>query len=284
MPRKGLSRWLGGSGLRNLAWGVAGLLLTALFVARGFPYERLAERLSAAVARNTPLALHVRELGPSLSPLGPGVRATDLRLTAPDGTALRIDALRLRPAWSLCWLRLRPCFRVAAELAGGSVDGTLGSAPSFDGELSAIDLAQLPLGALWPGGALSGRIDATVDLSAAAQGPEGSIALEAREGSIGVPRLPLPLPFETLSARLSLGGDAMLRIDGLELLGPGLELRGEGALGRAADPAQAPLDLRIGIEAEAPLADGLRSLGVRLGRDGRGSLHLTGTPARPVVE
>jgi len=284
MPRKGLSRWLGTPGLRKLAWGVAALLLTALFVARGLPYERLSALLSAAVARNTPLTLHIQELGPSLSLLGPGIRATDLRITAPDGAGIRLEALRLRPAWSLCWLRLRPCFHLALELAGGSADGTLGSEPSFGGELAGIDLAQLPLGALWPGGALAGRLEATVDLSAGDQGPEGSIALEAREGSIGLPRLPLPLPFETLRARLALGGDAMLRIEELELLGPGLELRGEGQLGRAADFAQAPLDLRIEVEAQAPLADGLRSFGVALGRDGRGTLHLTGTPTRPVVE
>ncbi len=284
MPQKGPSRRHAKPRVRALAWGIAALLLTALFVARGFPYERLSPLLTAAVARSTPLTLHVQELAPSLSLLGPGIRATDLRITAPDGAVIRVDALRLRPAWSLCWLRLRPCFRLALALAGGSADGTLGSEPSFAGELAGIDLAQLPLATLWPGGALAGRLDATVDLSSGAGGPEGSIALQAREGSIGLPRLPLPLPFETLSARLALGGDAMVRIEELELLGPGLELRGEGQVGRAADFAQAPLDLRIEFEAQAPLANGLRSFGVRVGRDGRGALQLTGTPTRPVVE
>jgi len=102
MPQKGPSRWHAKPRVRALGWGIAALLLTALFVARGFPYERLSPLLTAAVARSTPLTLHVQELAPSLSLLGPGIRATDLRITAPDGAVIRVDALRLRPAWSLC--------------------------------------------------------------------------------------------------------------------------------------------------------------------------------------
>ena len=284
MPRRGLFRSLGASGLRSVAWGVAGLLLTVFFVAWSFPYERLAAAISTAVARTTPLSLQIQELGPSVSILGPGVRATGVRLSAAGGGELRFDALRLRPAWSLRWLLLRPTFRLAAELAGGTLDGTLGLAPDFSGEAAELDLAQLPVATFWPGGALAGRLDASVDLRASAQGPEGTIALAAREGSVSLPLLPLPLPFETLTARLVLGGDAMLRVEALELSGPGLEARVEGSLGQAAAFAQAACDLRIEIEAEPALRAGLQSFGVRLGADGRGTLHVTGTPARPVVE
>ena len=284
MPRRGLFGSLGAPGLRSAAWGVPGLLLTGFFVARGFPYGRLAATISAAVARTTPLALQIQELGPSVSILGPGVRATGVRITAPGGAGIRLDALSLRPAWSHRWLLLRPSFRLAAEVAGGSVDGTLGSEPSFSGEASEIDLAQLPVATLWPGGALAGQIDATLDVRASAQGPEGTIALAVREGSVTLPRLPLPLPFATLTGRLTLGGDAMLRVEELHLSGPGLAARVEGSLGQAAAFAQAPFDLRVEIEAEPGLRAGLRSFGVRLGADGRGSLHITGTPTRPLVE
>jgi type II secretion system protein N len=284
MPRRELSRLPSGAGPRRLAWGTAGLLLTAFFVVRGFPSERLAAALSAALARSGPLALEIQALGPSLSILGPGLRATGVRLSAPDGPGIRVDALQLRPAWSLCWLRLRPCFRLAAELAGGSVDGTLGVEPSFAGEIEGIELAQLPIAALWPGAELAGKLDAAVDLRASAQGPEGGVALSAREGSVTLPHLPLPLPFDSLQARVALGGDAMLRLEELQLSGPGLEARGEGRLGHAEAFAEAPLDLRVALEAESQAAEGLRRLGLRLDRDGRGSLHLTGTPSRPRVE
>jgi type II secretion system protein N len=284
MARESRSRSFGGPGTRKIGWGVAGLLLTALFVARGFPYERLAGAISAAVARNTPFALQIHELGPSLSILGPGVRATSVHITAADGVGIRLDALRVRPAWSFRWLLLRPLFWIAAELAGGSVEGTLGGEPSFGGEIAQMDLAQLPATALWPGGALSGRIDASVDLRGGARGPEGSIALSAREGSVTLPQLPLPLPFETLTARLVLGGDAMLSVEELHLSGPGLVARVMGQLGLAAAFEQAPLDLRVELEVDGAVGAGLRSFGIRLGRDGRGTLHITGTLARPVVE
>jgi type II secretion system protein N len=284
MPRRGALRSLGPVGLRSVAWGAAGVLLTGLFVVQGLPYERLSAAICAAVAQTTPFALQIQELGPSLSLLGPGVRATGVRLHA-GGGELRVDALRLRPAWSLRWLLLRPTFRLAAEVAGGSLDGTLGAGPDFSGEAAELDLAQLPVATLWPGGALAGRLDANVDLRASAtQGPEGSLSLAAREGSVTLPRLPLPLPFETLTGRLVLGGDAMLRVETLQLSGPGLTARVEGSLGQAAAFAQAPFDLRIEIEAEPALRAGLGSFGVRLGADGRGTLRVTGTPTRPVVE
>jgi type II secretion system protein N len=284
MARSGRSRSLGGSGLRRIAWAFAALSLTAIFVVQGFPYERLAAAISAAVGRNSPLQLSIQELGPSLTLLGPGLRATSMRISAPDGPAIRLDALRLRPAWSLRWLRLRPSFQIETQLAGGSVDGTLGGEPSFTGELAEIDLGQLPVAALWPGSALTGRTSGSVDLRAGAQGPEGSVALEARDGSVTLPGLPALLPFETLTARLALGGDASLRVEELHLSGPGLEAQVLGQLGLAATLAQAPLDLRVELEVERGLAAGLQSLGVRLGRDGRGTLHITGTPDRPVVE
>lgn len=284
MPRRGPLRSLGVPGRLTLAWAGAALLLTGSFVARGFPYERLAAAISAAAARSTPLALHVQELGPSLSLLGPGVRATGVRISAPGGGGIRVDALTLRPAWSPRWLLLRPTFRVGAELAGGSLDGTLGGGPSFAGELAALDLAQLPVAELWPGGALAGKLDATLDLRAGPQGPEGSIGLDARQGSVTLPGVPLPFPYETLTARLVLGGAGMLRVEALAIAGAGLGARAQGGLGQAASFAEAPVDLQVEIEAAPALRAGLRSLGVRLGSDGRGTLRITGTPSRPVVE
>jgi type II secretion system protein N len=276
-------RALGAPAVRVAAGAVGCLALTAIFVVQGFPYDRLAARLSAAVARATPLELRVGELGPHLSLLGPGVQATGVRITGPGGAGLGVERLRIRPAWSLGWLWLRPAFRIGADAAGGTVDGTLAAGPAFVGEFGALDLAQLPLAALWPGAALSGRLDASVDLAAAAEGPVGRLALSARDGSATVPRLPLPLPFETLTARLALGGDALLRVEALALQGSGLDAEVTGALGRAASFAEAPLDLRIELSADPALRAALQGFGVPLRPDGRGSLHVTGTAARPLV-
>ncbi len=284
MQREGLPRPLGGAGLRIIAGVAAAALLTGLFVVGGLPYDRLAAALAARVARSTPLTLEIQQLGPHLSLLGPGVEARGLEIGSADGVGLRIDALRLRPAWSPRWLLLRPAFRVAAEIAGGSIDGTLGTEPSFAGWVAQVDLAALPAAAIWPGAGLAGRLDATLDLRAGDAGLEGTALLDARDGTVTVPDLPLPLAFQTLTARLALGGDALLRVEELHVSGQGVEALVEGELGRAPSVAQAPLDLRIEIEVAPALRAPLQGFGVRLGADGRGTLHVTGTPDRPVVE
>ena len=92
------------------------------------------------------------------------------------------------------------------------------------------------------------------------------------------------LPCESLTARLALGGDALLRVEELRLAGPGVEAQVAGSLGRAPSFAEAPFDLRIELEADPALRAALQGLGVPLRADGRGSLHVLGTAARPVVE
>jgi type II secretion system protein N len=272
--------------LRVAALALGCAALTTFFLLRGFPYQRAGAALSAAVARATPLSLHILEVGPHLSLLGPGIEATGVQVVAPDGAALRVERLRLRPAWSLSWLRLRPALRVAAEFAGGRLQGTLGlgSGVWLAGELGSVDLAQLPVAALWPGAALAGQLEGRLDLRQAAGGAEGTVALEVRQGSATVPRLPLPLPFESLSAQLSLGGEALLTVESLRLAGPGLEAQATGSLGRAERLGQAPCDLRIELSAGPDLRASLQGLGVSLRPDGRGRLRVTGTLAQPVVE
>lgn len=273
-----------GAPARRIAAALACVALTGLFVVRGFPYDLLAARISAWVAEATPFELAIGELGPSFSLLGPGVQASGVRVTAPGGAGLRIDRLRIRPAWSFAWLLLRPAFHVGAEFAGGSVDGTLGTGPSFAGSVGALDLEQLPVAVLWPGAALTGHVDADLDVRATPEGPAGSISLAAQQGSAKLPRLPIPLPFETLSARLALGGDALATVEELHLQGPAVEAQVTGSLGPAPTFGQAPLDLRVELAVDSGLRAGLEAYGVPLRPDGRGSLHVTGTPARPVLQ
>lgn len=284
MPRAGPLRSLPAPGLPAVLGAVGAVLLTGLFVVAGLPYGRLAAALAAGVARSTPLTLQIQELGPHLSLLGPGVEARGVRIASAEGAGLRIDALRLRPAWSPRWLLLRPAFRIGGDLAEGSLDGTLGTEPSFAGRVSRIDLARLPVAAIWPGGELAGRLDATLDLRAGAGGLEGTALLDARDGNLILPNLPIPIAYQTLTARLALGGDALVRVEELHLSGPGVEALVEGELGRAPSLGQTPLDLRIEIEVEPALRAPLQGFGLRLGAEGRGTLHVAGTPDRPVVE
>lgn len=269
----------------RIAGAAAGALLaTGAFVLAGFPYDLLAARISRFAARATPLELRIGELGPSFSPLGPAAVATDVRVAGPRGAGIAVDRLWIRPAWSFGWLLLRPAFRIEVELAGGSIEGTLAGGPSFAGRISELDLAQLPIAVLWPGAGASGRLDADVDLEAGADGPAGAIAIAAREGSATLPQFPLPLPFQSLSGRLALGGDALVRVEELSLSGPGIDARVAGALGPAESLAEAPLELRIELAVDAGLRAALQGLGVPVGTDGRATLQVSGTASRPVVE
>src|SRR5262249_53329493 len=147
--------------------------------------------------------------------------------------------------------------------------------------LADVDLAALPVAALWAGAALTGRVDATLDLRAEAHGLAGSIALAARDGSAALPTLPLPLPFTTLTAELELGEDPPLRLVALELTGEELRARGSGTLGAASRLARAPLDLAFELAVEPDLRTALAGTGLRLGPDGRATLRLVGTLDRP---
>jgi type II secretion system protein N len=279
MPRRA-----GGRSARVAAIGLGGAALTAGFVLWGLPYERVAAPLAGALGRATSLELEIEALAPRLSWLGPGLEARGVRAAAPGGVALRIEALRLRPAWSLGWLRLRPVLWLDADLAGGRAAGELALAPAgFAGGVRGADLAALPLAALWPGAALSGRLDATLDLRAQPYGAAGRVSLAARDGLATLPTLPLPLPFATLTAELEPGEDPRLRLVALELVGAGLRVRGSGTLGAAARLARAPLDLAFDLEVEPDLRPVLAQSGLRLRPDGRATLRLGGTLDRPVL-
>ena len=153
--------------VRTRAIPVAAALLTLLFVVTGFPYDRLAPAVAARVSQVLGAQVSIASLGPSLSLLGPGVRASGLSVLWPDGSQLRLDSLRVRPAWSFAWLRGRPAFalRLAAPL--GQVNGTLivGSAPGFDGTVRDLELAKLPLQNLVPGASLDGKASGDLDLT-----------------------------------------------------------------------------------------------------------------------
>ena len=272
---------------RPLIWlGVplAALLLTSLFVFLGFPYERVRESLAAQIGAASGARVEIARLRPGLSLLGPALVAEDIAATLADGSRWEVERARLRPAWSLAWLRGGAALAIDVAAPLGRARGTLyaGGEPGFDGELSEVALARLPLAALVADLALDGTAQADVDLRATPGGPRGSVALRARSGSLGLPGLPVALPFETLETELELGDAVQVRT--LSLDGPMLSLHGEGRLGPGTPLSQAPLDVQLSLEVrEASLRPMLQSLGVRPGADGKAELRLAGSAARPLV-
>jgi type II secretion system protein N len=271
--------------------GIAGIALacaalTLLFVLLRFPFDLLGRRVAAELERASGAEIAFATLEPRLTVAGPGLAATGVRVAAPGGPTLAAESVRLRPAWSLSWLRLAPALHLELEGLPGTLAGvvTLGAQPGFAGELAAVDLAHLPLASFWPGLALSGSADAQLDLRSGEAGPAGDVALQAAEGTLQAPALPFPVPFQKLEGRLRLGDGNLLEVTSLEATGPLFSASVTGRIGQAPRAADAPLDLVVDFEVGPPFRPGLESLGVRVGRDGKGRLQIAGTPAAPIVQ
>jgi type II secretion system protein N len=272
--------------LRLAAIFAACLLLTALLVLRGFPYDLLARRLASEVEGATGTRVAVGALEPRLTLGGPGFEASGVRIQTADGTRVQIDRAALRPAWSLAWLRLSPAVHADLESVPGNLSGVfvLGRSPGFSGRVEAVDLARLPLAGLWPGLELSGVLDADVDLSTADGTPRGSVVLHAEQGTLRTPELPIALPFETLDGELRFGDEHLVEVSRLEAAGPMFSAQVSGTVDRADSAAGAPLDLVVSYEVEPQMRATLEGAGLPTRRDGSGRVHIQGTTAQPRLQ
>ncbi len=276
----------GSSRIGVLGTSLACVLLTLFFLFLGFPYDRLGERLAAELGRSNGTQLSFQELGPYVSLAGPGFEATGARIATADGMRLQLDRARLRPAWSLAWLRLVPAIHLDLDGPPGHIIGvvTLGQEPGFAGQLEAIDLAQLPKNWVPSGTVLAGTLDAVVDLQAGSAGPQGSISLNAREGSLGAPDLlPMAIPFDELSADLRLGDGAFLEVESLETQSALLSAQVSGTIATASSFADAPLNLQVKLQTDPAFRKTLQGLGIRASRDGKATLRIRGTPTAPII-
>lgn len=262
------------------------VLLTLFFLFLSFPYDRLGERLAAELNRDDGTQLSFQELGPYISLAGPGFEATGARITTADGIRLQIDRARLRPAWSLAWLRLAPAIHLDLQGPPGNIVGvvTLGEEPGFEGRLESIDLAQLPKNMIGSGAVLAGTLDADVDLHAGSPGPQGTIDLNAREGSFGAPDLlPMAVPFDELSASLRLGDGAFLEVEEFETQSALFSAQISGTIATAASFVDAPLNLQVKLQTDPAFRNALQGLGIRVSRDGNATLRIRGTPTAPIL-
>lgn len=263
---------------------IAGALLTAFFLFLGFPWDSLREVVATQASRASGARVTITKLGPGFSPLGPALVAHGVSATLSNGTIVQLDRARLRPAWSLAWFMGSAAVALDIEAPQGRVRGTFfpGSEPGFDGRLERIALASLPLSSIAPNLALDGTGQAELDVRSGEAGPEGSIVLHVSDGSIGLPGLPIALPFESFDGRGELGGDAWLVVEKLALIGPMLSVNGTGSVGRSASLDNAPLSGKLLLDVrEQSVRPMVRQLGVRLDREGRAEVELGGTLGQP---
>jgi type II secretion system protein N len=274
---------------RGLLWvgiPVTGVVLVGFFFLLGFPYDLVRDALAAQLSAASGAQVSIQRLGPGLSPLGPQLVAEGVRVTLSDGTPLEVEHALLRPAWSLSWFSGTPALALDVVAPEGRLVGTLwiGSEPGFDGEVREVALARLPLQRFVPDLVLAGVANLDVDLRSGEDGPRGHLTLEARDGSVGIPGLPIDLPYVTLDGHAELGGESRVRVDRLVMDGPMLSVEASGTLGPGPRPETSPLEASLHVEVrEQSVRPLVRGLGVRLDAQGRADVTLAGTPARPVV-
>ena len=174
----GRPRWL-----RILLLVVAGGVLTSFFMYLRFPYDQLASSLGDRLEQVSGVRVDIVELSPSLQWLGPGIEASGVRATWPDGSVVNLDRVTIRPAWSLSWLMLEPAFATRVESPLFDADGTLtlGDPRRFKGELTEVDLALVPAEDFAPGSELAGLADVELELRFSPNGPEGPLTFVARD-------------------------------------------------------------------------------------------------------
>lgn len=264
---------------------VAGILLVAFFIYLGFPYHKLGDRIATEIQRSTGVRIDFEDIGASLQLAAPGVEATGVRATFRDGRSLRIERAMLRPAWSFAWFRGMPAVYAEIESEVGDAAGMLliGETGGFSGELSQVAVARVPIPPLSAIGDIDGRFDASIDLMRSESGPEGHVEFAATEGSVGLARFPVAIPFETLSGALTFGGDAMVSVERLELDGPMLTASLTGNVLKAERFADAPIRLEAELTAEPGLRPAIARAGVRVERNGKAKVRITGSIESPMV-
>lgn len=268
--------------MRLVVLPVVGFVLVVTFVFLGFPYDVLADRAVGLLERETGAVIRYGDVEPRLVP-APGFRFHEVDIRLEDGRRFQADPVSIRPAWSFGWLAGEPQMRAYLLSDHGSLAGfvTLGAAYGWNGRIVDLDLAVIPMEAAG-GVELSGRADVDADVRFADGVAEGMIELEARQGDVLHPMVPMPIEFETVEGRVELGGEALARIDTFTLAGPLFGASISGAVEQADDPMSAPLDLAIAIEVREP---GMRSMaqqfGMQLDGDGKAAFDVGGTVSRP---
>jgi type II secretion system protein N len=262
------------------------VLLTIFFIYRGFPYDRVGESLARTLSRTSGAQVTIEGLGPRLELAGPGIEITGVRITSQGGTTWNVDRARLRPAWSMSWLRLEPAVHTWVEIHGGHAEGVFTRAESlaWRGRLYEVDLAQVPVTSLWPDAAFSGTLKGRFDLHSSPMGPDGIVRLEASGGTLSLPGVPAAVPFDQLTAALKRGENYLFRIQSLRIESPLFSATVKGSVMRGPSLAEGIVNLQIQLTADPAVRPALELANIRVSADGHATLRVGGTLADPGIQ
>jgi type II secretion system protein N len=257
--------------------------LLAIFLAARFPWERLLPPLLEVAHGAIGADVRVGGLRLGLGPTGPRLVASAVSLHWPGSEPLALDAVALRPAWSLAWLRGRPLWHVEASGPPGAWAGEV-AADRVAGRLDEVDVGALPWTLVGSSPPLQGRVSGTVDLTRTDGAWQGSARLSGAPGSVDLSGLPVAIPYELLDAQLDVAPDRV-SLPQARLEGPLVTASFAGsASADGASFASWPIDLEVQIERIDPaLRSYLGPLGIPVDPQGHARVHVTGTLAAPFL-
>jgi len=263
------------------------IVALSIFVALLFPWDSVARRIAHEIAAASGSQISIGELRPTLSARGPVLAANDLVIQHPAVDRVRITTLEIAPRLSTSWFGAEPTLRFWADSELALIDGVLrlGESPSFVGEVSRVQIEDLPLRLEASGFEVFGLVTAHADVLLDPRGIlTGRVDFESPELMIQSDRLPIAIPFTHAKGVIEMLPNGTTRIESIEVEGNVIEgsIRGEIAMAhRSQSP---PIDLEAQLQIVAPdlrrLAPGA---GIPISSDGKASLYLRGTLDAPEI-
>lgn len=282
---KSVSRWqrpslflLAGCGLLLLG------MLTGFYLF--FPAEALKQRITQEIMTRTGTKVQIRQV--SLYPLL-SLDADQVTIDLPDlPHPLQIEQLSLSPLWSTV-LSSNPGVQLQAEFMHGTLAGELLKSGMISAMATGLSFdlpMQKPMALNITGTLNQANLDAATRLE-----PETKTVLSLQLSDVRVSGMDI---FKTDTSGIDLG-EVSLEVDGqgramkvktLSAKGGDLDVSGEGTLliGRtsASSRIKLALQVRAGANADPSIASMLELAG-KPGPDGRYSLNLGGTLAKPTI-
>lgn len=262
----------------RIAVAFGALLLTLVFAATRFPWDRFAPVLSSAASEAAGVRVELGSLELAWGALGVAMIASDVRVDWPAGDGTRFAAVAVRPAASLGWLRGEPVLRVRTRGGPGDFDGIAGTT-RVTGTLEVAEAGDLPWTIEPP---ITGAFTSELDLAIATDRITGAVLLAGTGGSLLPPGLPIAIPFDQLTGTLRLT-ERGLALDPVVVAGPLASGRVTGSIDPPGGRWQvAILDLVVDLDHFDPdLAAMIQSFGLKLAPGTR--ITIQGTAANPRI-
>jgi len=264
------------------------VILILLFIVVGFPWDSLARRIAWEISSASGSRVTIDHLAPAITARGPVLRARNVVIEHPAIDHVRLDEFEVAPRFATSWFRGEPTLRIWADSPLGRIDGVLqiGETSAFEGQVSRVELARMPLRLEASDVRIAGRLDADTDMILTPEGTlHGRIAFSSPSLQISSSRLPIPLVFSHAEGVIEILETGATRIDDVSLEGPALTGELEGDIGLVHHSQPPPVDLTARVQLLDPALQQLaKAADLRLSSNGPTAVRVHGTVDAPTFE